>query len=327
MSGTSIRMLIAALVALVAGPAITQSAAPAANTVQFTGHVYDKAGRPLSDIQVTLHRVGNEMDLGQTHTDSAGRFTFPAVPKSAKTLYYLALDDLSGRYVDITQTRTFTAGSSKVPDVTMTLAGFIEGKLFTKEGDEVQPAAAGTVSAMNRTTGYGGWTPVTKDGSFRIDGVRPGSYELTFTDTDLNFAGGCYDNMPAVALCEGTEQVTVKAGKVTTINTQVLDNPLEQVSGTVTDTNGAPLADVWINIWDADDSTHWLGSTYTDQDGDWTVRTIDHAGPIKVRADDEASEPSTTVWFENAASYEDATPLLLKDGGEIGGIGMVLPAR
>lgn len=327
MSRPKIRILIAALVAIVASPAIAQSPVLAASTVQLTGTVYNKAGQPLRDIQVTLYRVGNENDLTKTRSNGAGRFTFPAVPKSATTRYYLAVEDLSGRYVDNYHTRTFTAGSAKVPDVTMARAGFIEGTMFTKEGDEVKPVAAGWVSAMNRTNGYGGSAPVADDGTFRIDGLRPGSYELTFVDTDRNFADGCYDNVPMGELvCEGTQQVTVKAGKVTTINPQVLDNPLELASGTVTDANGAPLADIWINVFDADDNKRWYGSTYTDTNGNWTVRGIDHAGPIKVRADDESREPTVTRWYRDAKTFAEALRLTLTDGGEIGDIGIVLPA-
>lgn len=332
MKRRSVRILIAALVALVIGPALIQGPATAATTVKFTGHVYNRAGEPLNDITVTLFRVGQEMDLGSTTTDKTGKFTLPGVPKNNKVKYYIWLQDYSRNYVDkFLERRTFTTSSAQLGNYTLIKAGFITGSVTTKDGEEVNLGTGISVSASNTDNGSGGSAGVGEDGTFTVPGLQAGTYELTFDDYDNHFAGGCYDNLPfdtsgEVLPCVGSQTVTVKPGKTTVINPQVLDNPLETASGTVTDENGDPLSDVWINVWDAEDDTRWYGSTYTDQDGSWTV-PIDHAGTIKVRAQDESVEPSTSLWFENAQTWEAATPILLADGGDIGEIDLVLPPR
>lgn len=220
MTRPSIRVLIAALIVLVASTTLAQSSVGATATVKPTGTVYDKVGNPLPDIRVELWRDGaDEGDLvAVRRTTDTGRVTFPAVPKSSTTKYYLSAKDLTGHYAD-TLSATFAPKTTAAPDIKMDAAGFIVGTVSTKVDGNTVPSADVEVLALGDLTA--GLVHTAANGTFRIGGLRSGTYVLSFLSPVRPFFETCYDNeRPGKEGCSYSTKVTVKAGKVTTINPQ-----------------------------------------------------------------------------------------------------------
>lgn len=226
MSRPSIRMLIAGLVVIVASATLAQSSVGATATVKPTGTVYDKTGHPLADIRVELWRDGaDEGDLvAVRRSTDTGRFTFPAIPKSSTTQYYLSAKDLTGHHVDALAS-PYIPTTATTPDIKMATAGFIVGKVSKNVDGKTVPSANVDVLAMGDLTA--GDVRTAANGTFRIGGLRAGTYVLSFLSPEHPFFETCYDNeLPGEEGCAYSTKVTVKAGKVTTINPQQMLVPV-----------------------------------------------------------------------------------------------------
>jgi hypothetical protein len=116
----------------------------------------------------------------------------------------------------------------------------IRGKVSTKDGDVVQPAAGILVEVRGTTTGgkdADGFTFTSAHGAFTVGDLPSGTYSLTFTDYDEDgtrpgprFRTICYDNAPLTDVepdrCDAATLVRVAAGAVRTLRPQVMDQRL-----------------------------------------------------------------------------------------------------
>lgn len=222
-------LTLAAGLALIGGAAAGTigSADAATATIQVTGTVTDKAGYPLAGMQVLVVRADHEdSDFEATTTGWAGTFSAPKIPADATMEYQLEVRDPTGRHLT-TYSKPFVATAAhRVQNVKLAAAGIIRGKVSTKDGDVVRPARFVLVTANNSVS-----VGTSVFGTFSLGGLPSGTYTLLFEDYDEDgtrpgphFASICYDNIPRpVGSCGDATKVTVTAGKVTTINPQVLD--------------------------------------------------------------------------------------------------------
>jgi len=318
---------ICAMVVLVAGGTTaaiaTTSAAPSGAVV--TGTIFDPSGYPLSGITVQLYRDGPDEGtlVGTTTTNDAGRYRFNGVEGTTGDSYRIQGADRSGAHVSMDSTFDLT-GTTTTRNATMRLAGFIQGKVSTKIGTApAQRATQAFVSADSEDAAAG--VQVSSKGTFRMGNLPPGTYVLTFLDRA--FAYQCYDNIraPFHGTCARSTKVTVVAGRTTTINPQVLSHPNSKVSGTVTDTKGAPLEGIQVAVYT--DTNRVVNDSTTKADGTWAVNSVDWVGKIKVVARTYSGQPYRTTWYKNAVDFAHGTPIAVKDGSTITGIKIALPAK
>jgi hypothetical protein len=199
--------------------------------IRVTGTISDRAGYPLAGVNVLVVRADHEdSDVESTTTDGAGRFVTPRIPVDAAMEYKLVVTDRTGRH-QTAYSRDFAATpANRTRNVRMAIAGIIRGKVTTKDGDIVRPARHVLVTANNSIS-----VGTSSLGAFSLGGLPTGTYTLLFEDYDedgtrpgTHFASICYDNIPRpVGNCADGTKVRVTAGKVTTINPQVLDDPIE----------------------------------------------------------------------------------------------------
>ena len=331
-----------ACLALVAGGTTALAATTAATTtaakIQITGTVSDRAGYPLEGMIVQVVRADHEeSDFAEARTFVKGIFTTPKIPVDAGTKYLLEVTDPTGRHLTAYSKEFAATAANRKQNVAMADAAVIRGKVSTKDGDIVRPATGilielnGTDSAGNPVGGATTFTSI--KGAFSMGGLPSGTYSLTFLDYDEDgtrvgplFRTICYDNVPLTAVepdrCTGATTVKVTAGKVTTIHPQVLDHRLGSLSGTVT--GSAPLDNVTVDAYAANDPDNYLGEDRTAGGGNWTINGIDYVGKIKLVARDDSGTYRTT-WYKTAVDFAHATALQLKDQGEIDDITIVMP--
>jgi hypothetical protein len=336
-------LAVLACVALVAGGTAAVAATTAGTTgateIQITGTVSDRGGYPLEGMIVQVVRADHEeSDFAETRTYVGGKFGTPKIPVDSTMNYLLEVTDPTGRHQKAYSKEFAATAANRKQNVTMADAAVIRGKVTTKDGDVVRPATSIFVEAQGTDSGgrpAGGFTFTSSKGAFSMGGLPSGTYSLTFLDYDEEntregplFQTICYDNVPLTAVepdrCDGATLVKVTAGKVTTINPQVLDHKLGSISGTATDTNGAPLKGKAVTIVAANDQNVHLGERNTKADGSWSVPGIRFVGKVKVSVSDPF-EVYRTTWYTNAVDFAHATALQLKDQGEINGITFVMP--
>lgn len=240
---TTIPALLAC-VALVGGTAVaTTSAANAApTTFRFNGTVSDRAGFPLAGVEVQVVRADHEdSDIEPVITGRKGDFVTPAFVVQPDVKYQLVATDPTGRHLTAYSKGFAPTAANRTQNLTMGPAAVIRGKITTKKGDTVRPGAGIFVEAYGTTPGgkpAGGAEFASALGAFSMGGLPSGTYRLVFSDYDEegNYPDGqfspiCYDNVPVTSTgpdeCEGQTFVTVKAGTVTTLHPQVLDELVE----------------------------------------------------------------------------------------------------
>jgi hypothetical protein len=226
---------ICAMVVLIAGGTTaaiaTTTAAP--TTVTITGTISDPGGYPLAGIKIELFKDGADEGtyVGTATTNDAGRYRFTGVQAEAGDPFWFGATDSSGAHVYAYSGFNVGSGTVTTKNRTMSIAGFIQGKVSTKDG-----TAAAQLGKHVYVTAYGTDTVasahVSAKGKFRIGGLPAGSYVLELIDGDDLFAAQCYNNVKmSKEGCEGTKSAThikVIAGKAVTIAPQVMNRPINR---------------------------------------------------------------------------------------------------
>lgn len=329
---TTMAALIA-FVALVAGgttAAIATTSALTTTTITLTGTISDPSGYPLANIKILLFKDGTDEGtlIGTTTTNSAGRYRFTGVQLvEGDTDYRLEATDGSGAHVFRSSSLNVGSGTTTTHNVTMLIAGFIQGKVSTQDGDApAQPAKHVYVTAYGANAI--GEANVSARGKFRIGGLPAGKYFLAFQG-DAAFRDQCYSNiLKGTEGCEGTTgatQVTVTAGQATTITPQVLNHPTSTLGGTVTDTSGNPVAGASIAVYTA--TKHMINDTsYTKADGTWSMRGIAYVGKVRIFARDSNAVLRDT-WYRSAVDFAHATPVSVTEGSELTTLRISMPKK
>lgn len=339
MSRPTIRLLVAATVAVLVGTAVAQGPATAASTVRVHGTVSDSEGYPLPGVRVGIRPADHDDDteFAVATTDGQGRFTTAAVPISSKR-YELTASDPTGRHLD-TSSSSFTATAAvAAKNLTMADAGVIRGKVSLPGSP--QTPATGILVGADRVTG--GTVEHVDDaftstrGGFTLGGLTSGTYRLTFLDYDEDgtkpgrrYRPTCYDNVPVTAPnhgCAGETTVQVEAGTVTTIEPQVMGTRIGRLSGTVVDSAGKAVKYATVSVYSADTRKR-LGEDDLGYPGGrsrtWRF-DLDHDGPVKIVAKDRTGKHRTT-WYVKATSFAAAKSIPYDGLKDVSEIRLVLP--
>ncbi|KRC65883.1 hypothetical protein ASE12_14615 [Aeromicrobium sp. Root236] len=170
-----------------------------------TGTISDPSGYPLAGITVALFTEGRDQGtrLDTTITDDVGGYRFTRRQPVAGDDYRVEATDHTGAHVFTRLAVTIDPARPTPQDLTMPVAGYVQGTVVSDE----QPATDMCVTASGaHATGA---AYVSAKGTFRIGGLPPGEYAVTFQDADLTA------REPIV--------VSVAAGRETTIEDQVID--------------------------------------------------------------------------------------------------------
>src|SRR5665648_910022 len=153
----------------------------------------------------------------------------------------------------------------------------------------------------------GGGAQTDLDGTYQIDGLAAGSYFVQFQGGDVGLVTEFYDG---AASWEDATQVAVIAGA----DTPDIDAALVaggSISGTVTGPDG-PVAGMWDNAMVPGESGG--GGAQTGLDGTYEITGL-AAGSyiVQFRGGDVGL---VTEYYDGAASWEDATPVVVTAGAD-----------
>lgn len=152
------------------------------------------------------------------------------------------------------------------------------------------------------------------DGTYRIDGLRAGSYDVEFRPSDdVNLVGEWWrdavDRSAATAVVVGTKS-TVKG----------IDASLAAggaLSGRVTDADGKPLAEAVVFVVNPD-TRRWSDAT-TSRNGTWTIRSLP-AGTYRVQYLAPYGVNAVGQWWKGATTIDAAATVTVADGKTVRGL-------
>ncbi len=198
----------------------------------------------------------------------------------------------------------------------------IEG--FAKNQKTAEPLADVRITIMQEFSTTPGAAPATKsattdsDGKFVITGIVPGRYNVTGTRT-LFFRPR-----------RNTGALTITLASDQKLNgLQVLMMPTAVIAGRVVDENREPIRSVRVEALRAeyrDGVRNWViaNQNTTDDRGEYRLFNL-QPGIYYVRAtQSNIATPSTPLYYPGVPDSQDASPVQLEAGGEIGAIDIAL---
>ena len=181
---------------------------------------------------------------------------------------------------------------------------------------------AGIVVDVWAENASGGWEWVeygfsASDGSYRLGGLRTGSYHVLFTPQQDRYAREYYADSGARA---GSTAVPVGPVAVAKLATTTLE-AAGSISGTVRNAFGtAPLPGIAVEVCELVDG-RWSGfqNATTDSDGRYSVSRL-HAGTYKIVFHDWDHGVLADQWYDRKATDAPAYSVLVQAGAETSGI-------
>lgn len=213
------------------------------------------------------------------------------------------------------------AGTVVASDAANAVDGFgtISG---TVTDDAGAPAEGVEVAAWTYIAdgGYWGWQNsvyTAEDGSYVLEGLPSGDYKLQFSTAGSGSGlvgqwwGGATDEWEAAVL-------TLEADAVLADISPVLARG-GSISGLVTDVGGAGIAGVEVVVF-AGNTWTLAGSARTDETGSYVVSGV---APGEYRIEFQTSWANESVlpeWWDDASSFDAATPVVVTAGGTVAGV-------
>lgn len=302
---------------LVAAPAHAEGAG------SISGVVTDEAGSPASGVQVFAHRYnaawGSWMWGSLVQTAPDGSYTLADLPDGDYRLEFragLASTNLIPEWwddaTDLWSATTITvSGGNPVAgiDPILSAGASITGVVTDESGAGVRGVS---VRATDSVTGAWVSTALTDGaGSYRIGGLRGGHYFVEFAPLADSgpVAGEWWDD---AASRSDAAVVTTTAGAETAGIDAVL-SAAGSISGVVTDSTGAPAANVMVAVYrsSADGTLEWANSTSVGPSGGYVVPGL-RVGDYKVSFSTGGS--LLGEWFDDASDASSATVVPVTGG-------------
>ena len=316
----------------------------------ISGTVTDEAtGDPLSDIRVVVYDTSYSQS-GSDYTDSLGNYSVGGLPGGN---YKVRFQD-SGSLPTPTATAMATAPTTITRAATSRPAGTYASEWYDDKGSfnaaDLVPVTAGSdTSGIDAALALGGsisgtvtdtsgaplshiyvsvydaphdWVDydfTDSAGNYSLGGLRTGGYKVQFSDhsgTDGTYAFEWYDDK---ADFDSADLVPVAAGS----DTSGIDAALAlggAISGTVTDTSGIPLSDIYVIVWDTSHNRGW--GYHTGSAGKYRTRGL-RPGHYKVEFED-SSGTYAFEWYDDKTDRDSADPVSVTAGSDTSGINAAL---
>jgi hypothetical protein len=230
------------------------------------GRILNAEGRPLRRVQLRLN--GEPIPDGRTaSTNGTGRFEISELPAGRYTLNasragYLGLSFGQSRPGEVG--RPIELGDGQVfatADFVLQHTALISGHIFDEAGEPLAGAQVLTLqmrffNGRRRLTPVRGNTFSDDTGQFRLSGLEPGDYYVQASSREtwegdppekqmLGFLPTYY---PASAMPSDAQRVRVRAGQEVSIDISLVPGKVGKVSGTVFNSQGAPLAGETVSL-------------------------------------------------------------------------------
>jgi len=290
---------------------------------RFTGSVTDRNGQPLAGITASAHRryvtasgITEWPSLGETKSGADGRYDFSVwLPGEYRICFnqgqnFSAYAPACYGNVEVTGATNVVVNrnqSTTVPPVQLSKYGQISGRVTNEIGEPIAGAEIYAYSA--------GFTFLWADqnGYYRFDRLLPRSYRLSATyRSDGPYYSEFYNNVATFA-----EATAVEVPLNEVVNIDFVLRAKKQLSGKVTDEAGNPLANVPVTVLQQrEGSWHSVTQAVTDSNGRYALDDL-APGTYYFRFTSPLYE---WEYYNNAATAEQATPIVVQAGATLAGL-------
>ena len=292
---------------------------------RFTGSVTDRNGQPLAGITASAHRryingsgITEWPSLGEAKSGDDGRYDFSVWLPGEYRICFNQGQNFT-EYAPTCYGNTEVTGatdvavnrnqSTTVPPVQLGKYGQISGRVTNEFGE---PIAGAEIYVYNAYSGFIFlWTD--QNGYYRFPRQIPGLYRLNaFYQSDGPYYGEVYNNVATLA-----EATDVEVALDEVVNIDFVLRAKKQVSGKVTDEAGNPLANVPVTVMQQRESGwHSVTQAVTDSNGRYAMDNL-APGTYYFRF---TSPLYAWEYYNNAATAEEATPIVVQAGATLSGL-------
>jgi hypothetical protein len=315
---------------VIAGATTSQRNAQLSLAGTIAGTVTDTGGVPIAEVNVCAYwwdSAAQSWDCASSaQTAEDGSYVLAGLPPGT---YQLAFDDHSNRDY-VTEYWDDARTIETATDVTVAAGGTVTGKdaqltergriAGTVTGPDHQPVGSLAVMAYQWDPESGYWRDVMFDhvdasGQFEIRGLEAGPYRIAYLDiSNHGYALEYWDDADTV---ETATDIVVADGQTTGGKSAELALG-GRITGTVTDAGGGTPCCTRINAYLRDGDV-WtsVASGYANS-GAYQIGGLP-AGTYRLEFVDESDQDLVTEYWDNAASLETATDIVVTGGATVSG--------
>lgn len=186
-------------------------------------------------------------------------------------------------------------------DVTLDVGAEITGTVVDQADQPVEGVTVRATGAESEKT------LTAADGTYTLSGLEPGRYRVRFQPTG-SLAPQWFDGADTQ---EDATELTVGPGE-TRAGIDARLRPARAISGTVTDPQGNPLANVQVQVY-AEGSSHYTDRVTTDSQGTFVTQDLPK-GAYRVYLRPLSPTAFAAQWYDRSATRAGATPVRVTDG-------------
>jgi len=282
-----------------------------------SGVVTDSAGDPISGVVVYVYDE-SYYSVGSATTDSAGLYSVGGLASGEYRVEFISYRRVLTEWFQdqpdfdsATPVVVVEGSNTSGVDAVLTRTGSISGAVTDTLGAPVEGVR------VYVRVGSGSWGNLTdSSGAYSLDGLAPGEYRVEFRDYDGVFLSewfddkSDFDSATPVVVTEGSETGGVDA---------VL-SLAGSVSGVVTDSAGDPISGISVTARDA--SNEYVRSATTGPSGAYSIGGL-ASGEYRLSFYDY-DRVFFSEWFDDQPDFDSATPVVVVEGSDTGGIDAVL---
>jgi protocatechuate 3,4-dioxygenase beta subunit len=296
-------------------------------TGTIRGTVTDEQGQPLEGIFIDILTVDEDgFPTGSPNggmTNAAGVYVVPFI---APGDYVVGFTDLGGTYVneyyddhisvfDSDLVAVTPAGVTEDIDAALSLGGHISGTVTDSRGDpipDIEIDLARLVDGEWFSFGEEFGFDTQADGTYQVDGLPAGTWQVGFFDPEGNYLGEYYDDQPT---SDTATNLVLSAGGSQSDIDATLDDAAH-VRGTVTDAADQPIEGIFVTVWTPspiDGHLEIAGDTETAADGTYSIDGL-RSGDYRVQF--ESDGDYANEYYDDVLTIDHATVLDV-DTGEV----------
>lgn len=297
--------------------------------ITVSGHVRDADGNPIAGVGVSVNPTGSGSGAW-AQTDANGDYTTGGLRPGSYRVQFQGSGEWATQYwnqkvswnlADVLALSPSDSPNRSGVDATLTKAATITGTVTRSSGGAAPGVCVSATVDGPQGLDWVGGTTSGPDGSYTINGLPAAPVKVVFDD--CNGVGPYLRQWYQGAPDPSTAQVLDLAAGATRAGVDAALAPASEITGTVTDGDGHPVAGICVQ---ATTATAVGSLARTDQQGRYAV-LLSAAGDYRVQFVDCTDTPRFAgQWWHDAQRAQDATPVTVGDGSIVTGIDARLTA-
>ncbi|MCI5225101.1 MAG: carboxypeptidase regulatory-like domain-containing protein [Candidatus Electrothrix sp. AX2] len=275
----------------------------------ISGTVTDISGAGIPDVLISVYDGNNyNSELGSASTDENGNYTVIGLPagehkvKFSKYNYVEEWYDNKRKLFADLVTVTNGADTSDI-DAVLVIGGRISGTVKNKNGEGIPD--------VDVHVHGGSFVRTDENGKYTVIELPAGEYAVQFSKYG-SYVTEWYNNAPQIYCANPVSVVLAQ----TTANINIVLVEGGGISGTVTDSSGVGLANIYVSATARSKHSRFpfaSGSAYTDIHGHYTINALP-AGMYRIDYSDTSQNKYYREYYNDKIDFDIADQVAVVDG-------------